>query len=123
VARSLAIACYFSFPATPATTMVFAAVMGSLWLGVVPLVNGLVAQLFGLRFMATLAGIAFLSHQAGSFFGAWGGGMIYAYLGSYDRAWQVSVLIGLIAGVFQMLMNVQPPQRRDPLAVAMPRTA
>lgn len=119
VARSLAIAAYFWFPATSVSTMVFAAVMGSLWLGVVPLVNGLVAQLFGLRFMATLAGIAFLSHQAGSFFGAWGGGMIYAHLGNYDRAWQASVLIGLIAGAFQMLMNVRPPLRRDQLAASV----
>jgi predicted MFS family arabinose efflux permease len=93
--------------------MVFAAVMGSLWLGVIPLVNGLVAQLFGLRFMATLTGIAFLSHQAGSFIGAWGGGMIFDRLGNYDRAWQAAVLIGLIAGAAQMLMNVRPPQRRE----------
>ena len=111
IVRSLSIAAYFWFPATPASTMVFAALMGTLWLGVVPLVNGLVAQLFGLRFMATLTGIAFLSHQAGSFLGAWGGGMIYDRLGSYDRAWQACVLIGLIAGAAQMLMNVRPPQR------------
>jgi predicted MFS family arabinose efflux permease len=112
VARSLAIAGYFIMPPTPASTMVFAAIMGTLWLGVVPLVNGLVSQLFGLRFMATLTGIAFLSHQAGSFLGAWGGGMIYDRLGSYDRAWQAAVLIGLIAGAFQMLMNVRPPVSR-----------
>jgi predicted MFS family arabinose efflux permease len=123
IARSLALAAYFSFPATPASTMVFAAVLGSLWLGVVPLVNGLVAQLFGLRFMATLTGIAFLSHQAGSFLGAWGGGFIYAHLGSYDRAWQAAVVIGLIAGCFQMLMNVRPPVRRDVVAAAMPTAA
>ena len=116
ILRSLAIAGYFWFPATAATTMLFAAAMGTLWLGVVPLVNGLVAQLFGLRFMATLTGIAFLSHQAGSFMGAWGGGMIYDHLGSYDRAWQACVLIGLIAGTAQMLMNVRPPQRRETLA-------
>lgn len=121
VARSLALAAYFALPATPASTMVFAAVMGSLWLGVVPLVNGLVAQLFGLRFMATLTGIAFLSHQTGSFMGAWGGGMIYARLGSYDRAWQAAVLIGLIAGAFQMLMNVRPPIRRAAVGSAVPR--
>jgi predicted MFS family arabinose efflux permease len=123
IARSLALAMYFSFPATPATTMVFAAVLGSLWLGVVPLVNGLVAQLFGLRFMATLTGIAFLSHQAGSFLGAWGGGVIYAQLGSYDRAWQASVVIGLIAGCFQMLMNVRPPEKRDTMPAVMPSVA
>jgi predicted MFS family arabinose efflux permease len=123
VVRSLALAAYFWFPATPASTMVFAAVMGSLWLGVVPLVNGLVAQLFGLRFMATLTGIAFLSHQAGSFLGAWGGGVIYARLGSYDRAWQAAVVIGLIAGSFQMLMNVRPPVRRDTVSGAIPSAA
>jgi predicted MFS family arabinose efflux permease len=123
VARSLAIAAYFWFPASAASTMVFAAVMGSLWLGVVPLVNGLVAQLFGLRFMATLTGIAFLSHQAGSFLGAWGGGVIYARLGSYDRAWQAAVVIGLIAGCFQMLMNVRPPVRRDAIPGAVPSAA
>ena len=122
VTRSLAIAAYFAFPATPATTMVFAAVMGSLWLGVVPLVNGLVAQLFGLRYMATLTGIAFLSHQAGSFFGAWGGGAIFSHLGSYDRAWQVAVVIGVIAGLFQMTMNVRPPERDD-AAGALPSAA
>ncbi|MET0705383.1 MAG: MFS transporter [Tardiphaga sp.] len=123
VVRSLAIAAYFWFPASAASTMVFAAVMGSLWLGVVPLVNGLVAQLFGLRFMATLTGIAFLSHQAGSFFGAWGGGVIFAQLGNYDRAWQAAVLIGLIAGIFQMLMNVRPPVRRDAMPGALPSAA
>jgi predicted MFS family arabinose efflux permease len=83
-------------------------------------VNGLVAQLFGLRFMATLTGIAFLSHQVGSFVGAWGGGMIYDHLGNYDRAWQAAVLIGIIAGCFQMLMNVRPPQPRDRGLVANP---
>lgn len=121
VLRSVAIALYFSLPATPLSTMVFAAAMGSLWLGVVPLVNGLVAQLFGLRFMATLTGIAFLSHQAGSFLGAWGGGIIYDGLGSYDRAWQGAVLIGLVAGLVQMLMNVQPPERsKAGLIAALP---
>ena len=113
IMRSVAIALYFAFPATAATTLVFAAVMGALWLGVVPLVNGLVAQLFGLRFMATLTGIAFLSHQAGSFIGAWGGGLIYDHLGSYDMAWRGAVVIGLVAGAFQMLMNVRPPSTRE----------
>jgi predicted MFS family arabinose efflux permease len=123
IARSFALAAYFYFPATPTTTLVFAAVLGSLWLGVVPLVNGLVAQLFGLRYMATLTGIAFLSHQAGSFMGAWGGGMIFSHLGTYDRAWQAAVIIGLIAGCFQMLMNVKPPVRRDAVPSVVPSAA
>ena len=122
ITRSLAFAAYFAFPATPTSTLVFAAVLGSLWLGVIPLVNGLVAQLFGLRFMATLTGIAFLSHQAGSFIGAWGGGILYDRLGNYDAAWKAAVLIGLIAGAFQMLMNVRPPQRSD-VGTAVPSPA
>jgi predicted MFS family arabinose efflux permease len=123
IARSIAIAAYFSLPATPASTLVFAAVMGSLWLGVIPLVNGLVTQLFGLRFMATLTGIAFLSHQVGSFIGAWGGGLIFSRLGSYDVAWKGAVVIGLLAGSMQMLMNVRPPKPRDDLAGALPNAA
>lgn len=117
IVRSLTVAAYFYFPASATSTIVFAAIMGSLWLGVIPLVNGLVAQLFGLRYMATLAGIAFFSHQVGSFVGAWGGGVIYDHLGSYDRAWQAAVLVGLVAGFAQMLMNVRPPARREELTV------
>ena len=123
IVRSLAIAVYFMLPATPTSTLVFAAVMGSLWLGVVPLVNGLVAQLFGLRYMATLTGIAFLSHQVGSFIGAWGSGLIFDHLGSYDLAWKGAVIIGLIAGSFQMLMNVRPPKAKNELAGALPEAA
>ncbi|MGE0745626.1 MAG: MFS transporter [Rhodospirillales bacterium] len=111
ILRSLAIVVYFMIPASPTSTLVFAAVMGLLWLGVAPLVNGLVAQIFGLRYMATLTGIAFFSHQIGSFLGAWGGGIIYDALGSYDRAWQFGVLIGLIAGIAQMMMDDRPTPR------------
>jgi MFS family permease len=123
IVRSIAIAAYFLLPATPASTLIFAAVMGSLWLGVIPLVNGLVAQLFGLRYMATLTGIAFLSHQVGSFVGAWGSGLIFDHLGSYDMAWKSAVIIGLVAGSLQMLMNVRPPAARDELEGALPRAA
>lgn len=111
ILRSFFISLYFILPPTPTSTLVFAAAMGTLWLGVVPLVNGLVVHLFGIRYMATLTGIAFLSHQLGSFLGAWGGGLLYDALGSYDVAWKVAVLIGLIAGTFQMLMNVRPTAR------------
>jgi predicted MFS family arabinose efflux permease len=109
--RSAIIAAYFVAPPSPTGTLLFAAAMGTLWLGVVPLVNGLVVQLFGLKWMATLTGIAFLSHQVGSFVGAWGGGVIYSALGSYDWAWKGAVAIGAIAGLAQMLMNVRPAPR------------
>jgi predicted MFS family arabinose efflux permease len=111
VLRSLFITAYFVTPPSPASTLVFAAAMGTLWLGVVPLVSGLVVHLFGLRYMATLSGIAFFSHQVGSFVGAWGGGLLYSTLGNYDRAWQGAVIIGILAGLFQMTMNVRPSQR------------
>jgi predicted MFS family arabinose efflux permease len=111
ILRSISIVVYFMLPATPASTLIFAAVMGLLWLGVAPLVNGLVAQIFGLRYMATLTGIAFFSHQAGSFLGAWGGGLLFDALGSYDLAWQIGVAIGMTAGIAQIFMNDRPTPR------------
>ncbi len=111
ILRSLIIIAYFVSVPTPFNTVVFAAAMGMLWLGVVPLVSGLVVHLFGLRYMATLSGIAFFSHQFGSFVGAWGGGLAYAWLGSYDLAWKIAVAIGLIAGGLQMTMNTRPTER------------
>ncbi|MSQ73651.1 MAG: MFS transporter [Betaproteobacteria bacterium] len=111
VLRSLCIAAYFMVPPSPTSTLVFAAAMGTLWLGVAPLIGGLVVQLFGLRYMGMLLGVAFFSHQVGSFLGAWGGGLIYSMLGSYDRAWQFGVFIGLVLGTMQMVMNVRPSAR------------
>jgi predicted MFS family arabinose efflux permease len=118
IVRSLAIATYFIMPVSTASTLVFAAVMGTLWLGVAPLVNGLVAQIFGLRFMTTLSGVAFMSHQVGSFLGAWGGGVIYDALGSYDRAWQSAVIVGVVAGLAQMTMDDRPTERVAAAALA-----
>ena len=109
--RSLTLALFFSFPPTPLSVVLFGIAMGTLWLGVIPLVNGLVVQIFGLRFLSTLTGIAFLSHQAGSFLGAWGGGYLFDLMGSYDLAWKIGVLIGLIAGTMQLLMNDRPTDR------------
>jgi len=111
ILRSAIITVYFLVPPTPLSTLIFAAAMGTLWLGVVPLVNGLVVQLFGLKFMATLTGVAFFSHQLGSFLGAWGGGVIFQAVGSYDRAWQAAVVIGLLAGALQLSMNTRPSAR------------
>ena len=109
--RSVALALFFMFPPTPLSVVLFGAAMGTLWLGVIPLVNGLVVQIFGLRFLSTLTGIAFLSHQAGSFLGAWGGGYLFDLMGSYDLAWKIGVLVGLAAGTLQLLMNDRPTDR------------
>ena len=104
-----------SFP-TPTTTLVFAAVMGFLWLGVGPLVAGSISETFGVRWQAMLGGVAFMSHQIGSFVGAYGGGLIYDALGSYNLAWQVGVGVGLAAGIVQCAFAIaRPPRPRTPV--------
>jgi MFS family permease len=119
ICRSIVLTAYFVMPPTPTTTLVFAAAMGMLWLGVVPLVSGFVAEMFGTRYMATLLGISFVTHQIGSFLGAWGGGLIYDALGSYDRAWQTGVLVGLIAGVVQIVAGAPPREDHGVLRPAL----
>jgi MFS family permease len=112
ILRAFVFTAYFVMPPTPASTLVFAAAMGMLWLSVAPLVSGLVAEMFGTRYMATLLGISFVMHQVGSSLGAWGGGLIFTAYGSYDHAWQIGVLIGFGAGVVQILAG-GPTLRRD----------
>jgi MFS family permease len=111
ILRSLFIVAYFMSSPTPASTVIFAAAMGLLWLGTAPLVSGLIGHIFGLRYMATLSGVAFFSHQLGSFVGAWGGGLLFDAMGSYDLAWKIGVAIGLAAGVGQMFMDARPTPR------------
>lgn len=101
--RSLTFIWYFRSLPTPETTLVFAAVIGFLWLGVAPLVTGWIAQTFGLRWQAMLTGVAFCSHQLGSFAGAIGGGLAYDLLHSYTLAWQIGAGLGIAAGLVQML--------------------
>jgi MFS family permease len=105
LARSAVLTVYFLLPPTPTTTILFAAAMGMLWLGVIPLVSGYVADLFGTRNMATLLGVSFVIHQMGSVIGAWGGGMIFDTFGNYDLAWRIGVLIGVAAGMVQILFG------------------
>jgi len=116
ILRSLIIVAYFMSLPTPASTVVFAAAMGLLWLGTAPLVSGLISHIFGVRYLATLSGVAFFSHQLGSFVGAWGGGLLFDALGSYDLAWKIGVAIGLAAGVGQMFMVAKPTPRMEAVA-------
>ena len=113
VTRSLVLAWYFMLPPSPASTLLFGAMMGFLWLGVGPLVAGAVAEMFGLKWQAMIQGLAFMSHQLGSFLGAYGGGLIYDALGSYTLAWRIGVALGLTAGVIQiafaLLRPTEPP--------------
>jgi predicted MFS family arabinose efflux permease len=107
--RSLVLAWYFMSPPSPASTLVFGALMGFLWLGVGPLVAGAVAEMFGLRWQAMIQGLAFMSHQLGSFLGAYGGGLIYDALGSYNMAWRIGVSVGLAAGIIQIAFALIRP--------------
>jgi MFS family permease len=103
ILRSVMIAGYFVLPPSPGTTLLFAAAMGLLWWpGLAPLISGLVAEIFGTRYLATLLGASFVVHQIGSSLGAFGGGLIFDLSGSYDRAWQLGTLIGFAAGVVQI---------------------
>jgi len=113
ILRSVMIAAYFVLPPTPTSTLLFAAAMGMLWWpGLVPLIGGLVAEIFGTRYLATLLGLSFVVHQAGSSLGAWGGGLIFDLYGSYDAAWQIGTLIGFAAGIVQILAG-GPTRRED----------
>jgi predicted MFS family arabinose efflux permease len=109
VFRSLALGWYFMLPPTPATTLLFGAIMGFLWLGVGPLVAGAVADMFGLQWQAMIQGLAFMSHQLGSFMGAYGGGLIYDQLGSYNMAWRIGVALGLAGGIIQVAFALIRP--------------
>jgi MFS family permease len=105
VSRSIALTVFFTIPPTPTSVLAFAAVMGMLWLGVIPLVSGFVAELFGTRYMATILGFSFMVHQTGSVIGAWGGGFVFDTFGSYDVAWHFGVTAGAIAGVTQIVFG------------------
>jgi predicted MFS family arabinose efflux permease len=111
VARSLVLGLYFMAPPTPAGTLVFAALMGFLWLGVGPLVAGSVVEMFGLRWQAMIQGLAFMSHQLGSFVGTFGGGLLFDLLGSYDLAWRLCVAMGITAGFVQIAFAIARPTR------------
>jgi predicted MFS family arabinose efflux permease len=116
--RTLFIAVFLLAPVSAASTLIFAAAMGFLWLGVTPLVNGILARVFGLTHFNTLYGVVFLSHQVGSFFGAWMGGLVFERFGNYDVAWGALIVIGLSAFTLQWLMDERPP--RDRVQAAAP---
>lgn len=110
-ARALTIYVLLIVPKTELTIYLFAAVMGILWLSTVPLTTGVVAQVFGVRYMATLYGFVFLSHQLGSFLGVWLGGVLHDTTGSYDLMWKAGIILGLVAAVVHLPINEQPLPR------------
>jgi predicted MFS family arabinose efflux permease len=118
--RTAIIAVFLAVPIAPATVLIFAAAMGFLWLGVIPLVTGIIGRVFGLTHFNTLYGLVFLSHQVGSFFGAWMGGIIFTRMGNYNFAWAALIVIGLTAFTLQWMMDERPPQERDSSGRAVP---
>ena len=114
--RTLIAAWFILVPMTPFTVLVFSVVMGSLWLATVPLTSGLVAYLFGLRYMGTLYGLVFFSHQLGSFLGVWLGGVLHDQFGSYTVVWWVGVGTGLLSTIVHLPINERP--RTGPAAAA-----
>src|SRR6266851_4837961 len=107
-------------PISAASTLVFAAAMGFLWLGVAPLVTGIIGRVFGLTHFNTLYGVVFLSHQVGSFFGAWMGGVVFDRFGNYDFGWGALIVIGVTAFTLQWLMDERPPRERRPVGEPAP---
>ncbi len=112
--RTIAAALFIAFQITPTTVILFSVVMGSLWLATVPLTSGLVAHIYGLRYMGTLYGIVFFSHQLGSFLGVWLGGRLYDAYGSYTAVWWVGVGIG----AFSAIVHLPIKENRTQPAVA-----
>ncbi|HMA72927.1 MAG TPA: MFS transporter [Xanthobacteraceae bacterium] len=109
--RALAVLAFISFPVTPASTIVFGAVMGLMWLSTVPPTNGLIATMFGTRWLAMLAGFAFFSHQVGGFLGVWLGGLAYEHTGSYDTVWWLSILFGVLSALVNLPIVEKPVAR------------
>jgi predicted MFS family arabinose efflux permease len=109
--RAAAVLAFISFPVTPVSAILFGAVMGLLWLSTVAPTNGIIALMFGTRWLATLAGLAFFSHQVGGFLGVWLGGVVFVNTGSYDAVWWLSVLFGLLSAVINLPIVEKPVQR------------
>ena len=113
ILRAVIIAAFLVLPVTPLTVYLFAAGIGFLWLGTVPLTNGLVAQIFGVRFVSMLFGIVFLSHQIGSFAGVWLGGYLFDATGSYNLVWIGSIALGVIAAILNLPIDERPVVRME----------
>ena len=111
VIRSLVMLAFLSAPLSETSVIVFAAAMGLLWLSTVPLTMGLIAHIFGPRYMATLGAVAFLSHQVGSFLGVWLGGRAFDLTGSYDPIWTFAILAGFAATLIHLPIPDRPLAR------------
>lgn len=116
--RAVAIAVFLLVPLSPLSALLFAAVFGFLWLGTVPLTSGAVASMFGLRHMSALYGVVFLSHQVGSFLGAWWAGRLYDQTGSYQAVWLTSIALGVIAALLSFATRDHAVEAKPAVAAA-----
>lgn len=110
-ARALAILAFIMVPPSAASSIVFGAVMGLLWLSTIPPTSGLVALMFGTRWLAMLFGFAFFSHQVGGFLGVWLGGVLFERFGSYDIVWWLSIFLGVASAVINLPIVEKPVER------------
>jgi MFS family permease len=109
--QAVAISIFMLVPISEMSILIFCGTIGLIWLGTVPLTSGIVAEVFGPRFMATLFGIVFLSHQLGNFAGAWVGGFVFDSTGSYTAVWWIAAGLGVLAAVFHVPIDDRPVQR------------
>lgn len=106
--RGVTVALFLAWPPTQARVLLFSAFMGVTWLATVPLTSGVIARMFGVRYLGTLFGMAFLSHQVGSFFGAWLGGLAFDRGGSYVAVWAIAAILGLVAALMHLPIDDRP---------------
>ena len=116
--RTIAAILFIMLPITPTTVVIFSIVMGALWLATVPLTSGIIAYIYGLKFMGTLYGIVFLSHQIGSFVGVWLGGLFYDIYGSYDIVWWVGIGVGAFSAIIHLPVKEIPLLERKRIKLA-----
>ncbi len=114
--RAAVIALFVFLPLSSISVYAFAMALGLLWLSTVPPTNGIVAKIFGVRYLAMLSGFTFFSHQIGSFLGAWLGGVLYDNTGSYDLVWYLSIALGVIAGLINLPIDEREIARRTAAA-------
>jgi MFS family permease len=116
LSRTVVIALFLLAPLSPYSVYVFSAAMGLLWLSTVPLTNGVIAGIFGMKYLSMLSGFVFFSHQVGSFLGVWLGGYIFTKAGNYDAVWMITLALGVFATVINLPINEKPIVRQPVLA-------
>lgn len=114
IGRSVIISLFLLAPLSSWSVYVFSAAMGLLWLSTVPLTNGVIAGIFGVKYLSMLSGFVFFSHQVGSFLGVWLGGYLYTKQGSYNTVWMITIALGVFAALINLPINEKPIARMQP---------